>query len=111
MTATIAGRVARGAALLDEMKPGWDARVDLAELDLSSCRQCVVGQLFGEEFGRWPYETGLRALGIPFFGEDEYGFEKEATGEEYAALTAEWRRVVTARRLAMRPAQETAAAR
>jgi hypothetical protein len=108
MTAAIRDRVARGAALLDEKRPGWDARVDLAVLDLASCRQCVVGQLFGEEFGNWPYLAGLQALGIPL-GAGRHGFD--ALDEQFPALTAEWRRVIAARRLAMRPAQETAAAR
>ncbi len=108
MTDTIAARVARGAALLDEKRPGWDARIDLAVLDLESCRQCVVGQLFGPEYGHDPFGWGLAVLGIPVEA-GRHGFD--TFGEDFADLTAEWRRVVTARRLAMRPAQETAAAR
>jgi hypothetical protein len=41
-------RVARGAALLDEKRPGWAAEIDLDDLEMGSCFSCVLGQLFGE---------------------------------------------------------------
>jgi hypothetical protein len=104
MTA-IAERVARGAELLDGKLPGWDDRVDLAALDLESCTMCVLGQLFAlAARERSPdstgYYTGLTALGI---GALAYGFTA-AEGETWAELTAEWRRLITARRLARVPA-------
>lgn len=37
--------VARGAAFLDQRYPGWEDRIDLGTLTLSSCTQCVLGQL------------------------------------------------------------------
>ncbi len=101
MSAAIARRVARGAALLDEKRPGWDARIDLAGLDLEDCELCVVGQLFGPGYGRGlpdgSYGYGLEALGV-LDCEYEYGFDREFLGEKFADLTAEWRRVITARR-------------
>lgn len=46
MTETVQERVARGAAWLDEQKPGWEDLIDFDTLDLSSCSLCVVGQVF-----------------------------------------------------------------
>jgi len=104
MSAAIARRVAKGAALLDEKRPGWDAAIDLAALDLGSCHLCVVGQLFGpeQEYGldEGPFGYGLNALGIPRFREGEYGFDRHAIAEEFADITAEWRKLIVARRLA-----------
>jgi hypothetical protein len=42
--------VARGAALLDGLKPGWEDAVNVETLSLWNCTKCVVGQLFGEYF-------------------------------------------------------------
>lgn len=39
-------RVADGAAWLDEKYPGWFDKIDLAILDLGSCTQCVLGQVY-----------------------------------------------------------------
>ena len=98
---TIAERVARGAAFLDEREPGWDARIDLDTLSLDSPCCCVLGQLHGG------YGAGLRATGLGdddgrdielgFFWTDEHlvGFSLD---DEPGDLTAEWKRVITARR-------------
>jgi hypothetical protein len=43
--------VARGAAWLDEVAPGWERKIDLSVLNLDSCRQCVCGQVFAEQIG------------------------------------------------------------
>lgn len=121
MTAdTIPARVARGAALLDEKLPGWVERIDLGELDLANCFGCVLGQTFYNEWdeahldirgGITPYDFGAAEL----FGFEAtsaaallarepgvYGFtgipeeaDKEAT---FDALTAEWKRLILARR-------------
>src|SRR5215211_4856802 len=47
-----AKRVVRGAALLDREAPGWERKIDLPTLDMSSTTACVVGQTVG--FGGWP---------------------------------------------------------
>lgn len=39
-------RVKRGAALLDEKRPGWADEIDLDLLNLRSCTTCVLGQVF-----------------------------------------------------------------
>ena len=112
MTMTIGSRVAAGVALLDREQPGWDAGIDLAVLDLSSCQKCIIGQLFGagHERDSAAFAAGLAKLGFPAIGDEdsEHGFALLgglASGgmtadEEFGALTAEWRRVIAARRLA-----------
>ena len=39
-------RVARGAALLDERRPGWHREIIPDQLDMISCEDCIIGQLF-----------------------------------------------------------------
>lgn len=67
--------VANGAALLDARVPGWRDRVDVAELDLSDCVECTLGQVFGA------YQFGLTRLDLSANDWDEeqeraatYGF-------------------------------------
>jgi hypothetical protein len=43
---TVAERVARGAAWLDEKYPQWFTKIDLSILDLGDCTQCVLGQVY-----------------------------------------------------------------
>lgn len=40
------GYVAAGAGWLDEREPGWEPKVDLADLDVSNRCRCVLGQVF-----------------------------------------------------------------
>ena len=41
-------QVKRGAALLDEKRPGWDRMIDLGRLRLASAALCVLGQAYPE---------------------------------------------------------------
>lgn len=41
-------RVARGAAFLDQARPGWAHEIDPGLLDLSDSCYCVLGQLIGD---------------------------------------------------------------
>lgn len=96
---TVTNRVKRGTTLLDCHIPDWPERIDLAELDLFSCSECMLGQLFGS------YGSGLTALDIRTHGLDDteairHGFEANAVSraEDYEKLTAEWRSVIRVRR-------------
>lgn len=83
---TFEARVARGAAWLDEVQPGWERRIDLSKLELRSACRCVLGQLYGTfsesaffyRHGDYTYEW---SESIPF------GFilplEKDTDGVEY----------------------------
>ena len=86
-------RARRGAALLDEKRPGWREDVDLRSLDQASCSRCVLGQVFGR------YAEGLRSL----FNEDRirrypddapYGFDIDGEVGHYSVLTEAWREVL-----------------
>lgn len=102
MTDTIETRVARGVALLDEVRPGWwresvpepYAPIDLDRLDLASCENCAVAQFTGE-----CYEDAVLRLVKSFDGAVDYGFTlADDRGELFDDLTAEWRKVIEARR-------------
>jgi hypothetical protein len=99
-------RVAAGAALLDQRRPGWRAQVDPGRLDLLDWRADVLGQLYGS-FG-----AGVRTL-TPGLGEAEvdawtiaHGFDlgeadlARAAGPvaAYRVLTELWQAEVTRRR-------------
>jgi hypothetical protein len=103
---TVAQRVAAGAAWLDEHEPGWDQHIDLDRLDLSYGCNCILGQLESPNLllahQTEAYWVGRSRRGLSRERAAELGF---ATGDydrldvgAYAALTAEWRRVLTARR-------------
>ncbi len=102
---TIAERVARGAALLDEKLPGWWQRIDLEALTMRDTCMCILGQLFGNEEDRLEddgYWQGLHDLNIPRFGAAhaaEYGFADEDPFA-YEALDVEWCELIESRRAA-----------
>ena len=45
-------RVERGARWLDENFPGWEGRIDIDTLDISSGTYCICGQVFDEDANR-----------------------------------------------------------
>lgn len=116
MTATVAGRVAAGAAFLDEREPGWWQRIDLDRLEMASECRCVLGQLSTDVAPWWPdvvREFGLRRAAATFSDDPrlcdwELGFNvslargKQEQDRECAELGAEWKRVITARRAEVR---------
>jgi hypothetical protein len=96
MSDELAERVERGAALLDERRPGWWDEVDLSKLDLNSCCRCVLGQLWGH------YWRGAAELfGCPFYNADAAagaaGFDAQDESH-FPALTDLWRAAIERRR-------------
>lgn len=117
----ITERVAAGAAFLDEHDPEWWREIDLGALDLADSRLCVLGQ-------RCPLETlaGWNSVPVSELTKDDdtqryyaFGYAlMSAAGDprpllewarergftstlgQWAALTAEWKRVITERRAA-----------
>lgn len=59
-------RVTRGAAYLDELRPGWYNKINVETLTIHDCRECVVGQLTGH----WRPS----ALALDHRSTTEYGF-------------------------------------
>lgn len=86
--------VKRGAAWLDEVRPGWDKEIDLTKLELDSCADCVVGQLFGLTPRLRPARFYQENYGFDITDE-VYGFDTNAS---YAKLTEEWRDLIASRR-------------
>lgn len=97
-------RVARGAALLDEKRPGWFMRVDTETLQIEDCEACVLGQLGVDEFG---YHIGRFSMMCERFfpatsdGPRTHGFgiDDAIDGEgSFDALTEAWLEAIAARR-------------
>src|SRR5437773_866290 len=86
--------VYRGAQLLDERLPGWEAHVDPKTLDMARCDRCVLGQLAGGYEGA--YDDELQALGIGGSGA-KYGFAVWGNGS-WDRLTAWWRELLRERK-------------
>lgn len=104
---TLAERIARGAALLDEKVPGWPDKVDLDKLDLGSCSKCMVGQLTGTDYeksGGKTYSDGIAELGLEWGTEDDTnhgfdrGYNEDGSYYSYPDLTAAWRAYILERR-------------
>jgi hypothetical protein len=91
----ITERVERGAALLDEKRPGWWQFIDLDRLDIEDGCDCVAGQLDGTA----NYMRALRRIGLSGSEADavSHGFES-GDDEEYAGLTEAWRTLIARRR-------------
>lgn len=97
-----------GATVLDVLRPGWASEIDLAKLRMSSCQECVLGQLYGDYWegaeklfvtrstGR-NSETRIdngahsAAIAAGFHSEDPAGIL------DYARLTAAWTREIRKR--------------
>jgi hypothetical protein len=91
---TFESRARRGARLLDRNARGWATGISRERLDLGSCQQCVLAQLFGD------YTSGLNTLRIMVICGDDirFGFATdEPNGDEYPQLTTAWRREITKR--------------
>jgi hypothetical protein len=71
-------RVAKGAAHLDQVRPGWASRIDVGTLTLHDPCGCIVGQLCGSSVH---FAWGLSTLDVLVdLGEhDKLGFD---VGEE-----------------------------
>lgn len=63
-------RVAKGAAHLDQVRPGWFRQIDVGTLSLCDECRCIVGQLCGD-FNEFSH---LRALDLDTGNVVELGF-------------------------------------
>ena len=109
ITEDIRARVERGAAWLDEHRPGWVGGVDPEELDLSDPHLCILGQLDGHFVDAVKARLGgdgdrAAALGFAaprlsavWMSRAQYDAFVERWQREQAAA---WRDLITARRAA-----------
>ncbi|MGW2513634.1 hypothetical protein ACWC0A_30420 [Streptomyces scopuliridis] len=93
-------RVLKGAALLDEKKPGWVDQIDLETLDVQSSSRCVTAQLSGHH----DFTVGRAQLGLSIDTYASYGFnapsEEPRRRTAYVTLNQLWRDLITERRSA-----------
>lgn len=99
---TFGTQVKAGAALLDVKYPGWEAKIDLSELDLGKGECCVLGQVYQG------YGNGVKkVLGVdssmgtsPVM--EQLGFSlngySDSTMKAYKRLTQAWKRLIRKRR-------------
>jgi hypothetical protein len=103
-------RAERGAALLDQLQPGWRDQIDVASLALNDCAACVLGQLYGSYQAAFTARVELGDLAFNDDGPDvaEYGFNRYIDDEdevegiapwhpEWHALNQAWTHVITGR--------------
>lgn len=81
-------RVARGAAYLDRVRPGWHEQIDIGQLALESCTRCIVGQLRGFEVLSKP----MRSFD-PYYGFDltENELERDCPNDKDGARAVAFR--------------------
>ncbi|HEV2376203.1 MAG TPA: hypothetical protein VGS19_29040 [Streptosporangiaceae bacterium] len=102
MTATIAERVAAGAAFLDTRDSGWWQRIDLEHLDLGDGCRCILGQLLDDyisvEYVHFRHARHAYGLGYP--ETTDLGFDADPDGpdDEFEQLTAAWAALIASRR-------------
>lgn len=58
--------------MLDMVRPGWHAEINTARFSAGSCRDCVIGQLYGDD-GESDPTTRFFATLAWFFNYPEYG--------------------------------------
>jgi hypothetical protein len=104
-----AARVAKGVALLDEKRPGWERELDLEILDIEHGGRCVTAQLSGMRNGLTSYLDGMEQLELTPGDRGTYvahGFnaadsmvsaQDYSQSDAYATLNSLWRDVVTER--------------
>ena len=105
MAATIAERVAKGAATLDKTAPGWEHDIDLDKLRMSGAFDCVLGQLGTARDMAWedlvpcavrqPHTDICRELG--FLASNSKAEFPQAYREEYDALQDAWETLISNR--------------
>jgi hypothetical protein len=101
VTDDVATRVARGVALLDEHKPGWERLIDLSQFDISRTDSCILGQLYRDEGGDVGFYNGLDVLGLNTSGAGaDGGFDNypDREQDQFPVLQKEWVRVIDNKR-------------
>lgn len=95
-------RVQNGIKLLNEKSPDWRSKINVAELNISDCKQCIIAQI-GRELlvskglsGIYAYEKCLLMIGLDYVVTPRYGFDinvprtVQGSSNDYEDLQKEW---------------------
>lgn len=93
-------RVARGALLLDDQRPGWALIVDPGTIDILSASRCVVGQVYGDYVDGFLTLAPHMTLGGPLTEGFAYGFVAPF-GTGTGRVEAAWTREILSRRVGL----------
>lgn len=94
-------RVARGAAWLDRVRPGWHEHISVGRLDVDSEANCVIAQLYGGSFYRGL--DVIMATRPSRISLHTHGFLAAAPRADAAALNHEWRTLILRRQYGPNP--------
>jgi hypothetical protein len=86
----IVANIERGMQFLDARISNWTDAIDIDNLRLSSCTNCILGQLFKD------FSVGVEHLHIPF-NPGSLGFNI-VSGTTYADLTKTWKEAIKKRK-------------
>lgn len=93
---TIQKRAARGAAFMDQKRPGWHNEIELGLLDIECGACCILGQIYND------YGQGTGKIGISYDQQRQYDLGLMATPinktQKYRELTAAWKTEIRIRR-------------
>lgn len=77
---TLPSSIYHAAILLDKVMPGWASKINEHKLNMSNCKLCILGQLYGDYqegnkqlFGQ---KISARAANNPFGSVDSVGLEQ-----------------------------------
>src|SRR5215470_6720697 len=101
MTTPLSNRVAKGAAVLDAVRPYWWREIDHKNLLMDDGCSCILGQIYGEYtkgvlFLRQSSSLSVGRYGV-VFGFSLSEAESEETPEEWATLEALWKEEIITR--------------
>lgn len=93
----ISKEVLRGAAYLDERRPGWEFEINLRRLDIASHCSCVLGQLYGS-YVRGVQNCASRGLfGLNPLWAVRHGFLSLNGASGFESLTKQWTSLISQR--------------
>jgi hypothetical protein len=93
----ISKEVKRGAAFLDEKRPGWEFEINTRRLDIASHCSCLLGQLYGS------YVRGVKScapnglFGFNPIWAVRHGFLALNGAEGFRSLSHQWTLLITQR--------------
>lgn len=97
-------RVARGAAHLDKVRPGWFNRIDVGTLTLRDPCHCIVGQLVGgSSFSRFATDVNRLFPELPSTSQANgtfYGVDIGAGCWHFSDFQDAWIEAIADRKLA-----------